>query len=174
MKTHVLLAVVLSMAPSVAHADEAMAIVIDATQIMPREDVHAGAVGGGAEFRVLPDDEPFTASFGTFVAIGQRGEPMRRDVLDVHATMGVKAKKKAFAPYVELGLHVLHVTTHRDEMAFRGTTLGVSAQAGVLGVLGKHTVFRANAGYLGAIAPGTGDDLGAVVLQVGLGYAFDD
>lgn len=173
MRTLVIVSVLLAL-PSVARADEELALVLSATQVMPKEDVHGGAAGVGAEFRVLPDDEPMTASFGAFAVVGERGEPMRRDLLDVHAKFGVKMKRRALAPYLGLGIDILHVTTHRGEMAYRGTTLGISAEAGVLGTIGEHAVVRATAGYLGAIAPGTGDDLGAVVLQVGIGYAFDD
>lgn len=159
-------------APALAEAESA-AIVVDATKILPKDGVHAGATGAGVELRFLPDDECMTASIGGFAAIGDEGAPMRRDVLDVHLQIGVKAESR-IAPYLGLGLDVLHVTTHMEGRSLRGTTLGLSAQAGVLGRIGDRTVFRATAGYMGAIVPGTGDDLAGLVLQVGVGFAIDD
>ena len=42
----------------------------------------------------------------------------------------------------EHGLDVLHVTTHEMDRSLRGTTLGLSAQAGVLGTIGDTLVYR--------------------------------
>ena len=56
----------------------------------------------------------------------------------------------------------------------RGTTLGVNAHAGLMGKVTGQWVYRASATYLGAIVPGTGDDLGGLVLQFGLGRTFGD
>jgi hypothetical protein len=175
MRTILFLSVLL-LIPAAARAEEPAAIVVDATQILPKEGVHAGATGVGAELRFVPDDECMTMSIGGFAAAGDTGDRFRRDVLDVHFQIGVKTKKKSLAPYLGLGVDVLHVTTHVEEtqMSFRGTTLGLSAQAGLVGTLGEHIVVRATAGYMGAIVPGTGDDLSAVVLQVGVGYQMDD
>ena len=39
---------------------------------------------------------------------------------------------------------------------------------------GNKIMDFSTAGYMGAIVPGTGDDLSAVVLQVGVGYQMDD
>lgn len=161
-------------APSVAFADDETAIVIDATLLAPRAGLHAGATGIGAELRFFPDDECLTGSIGGFAAVGQPGTEMRRDVFDVHFQIGIKPEDaKRLVPYAALGLDVLHVTTHQMDGSFRGTTLGVSAQAGLLGRLGDKWIYRASAGYLGAIVPGTGDDLGGVVLQLGVGFMID-
>jgi len=177
MRTRILVVTVLLtglfVVPAPAFAEDPAALVVDATHIAAKRGVHAGANGAGVELRFAPDDEAITGSIGGFAAVGERGDVMRRDVLDVHFQFGIKAKKTAIAPYVGLGLDVLHVTTHVDAMTYRGTTLGISAQVGLLGRIGEHTVFRATAGYMGAIVPGTGDDLGAVVLQLGVGYAAD-
>jgi hypothetical protein len=166
----------LLLAPSLAHADDdETALVIDATMLAPRKGVHAGATGMGAELRFFPDDECVTGSIGGFAAVGEQGAPTRQDVLDVHFQIGMKPEHaKRLVPYASLGIDVLHVTTHEMEESFRGTTLGVSAQAGLLGKLSDKWIYRVSAGYLGAIVPGTGDDLGSVVLQLGIGYMIDD
>ena len=76
---------------------------------------------------------------------------------------------------VELELDVLYMTTRvPDGDSARGTTLGLNAQAGFMGFLGKTWVYRVSGSYLGAIVPGTGDDLGGLVLQAGIGKFFDD
>jgi hypothetical protein len=142
---------------------------------MPKDGVHAGATGVGIELRFVPDDECMTGSIGGFAAIGDEGAPMRRDVLDVHFQVGFKPERPGkIAPYIGVGLDVLHVTTHQMDRSLRGTTLGISAQAGVLGPIGDTLVYRATVGYMGAIVPGTGDDLGGLMLQVGLGFKIDD
>lgn len=162
-------------APSLAAADaESAALLVDATQIMPKSGVHSGAVGPGVELRFVPDDEPVTMSIGGFAAVGERGASLRRDVLDVHFQIGFKPERMKIAPYASLGLDVLHITTHEMDTSYRGTTLGLSAQAGLLGTIGDHAVLRATVGYLGAIVPGSGDDLGGLVLQAGVGWMMDD
>lgn len=166
----------LLLAPSLAHADdEETALVLDATLLAPRAGIHAGATGMGAELRFFPDDECMTGSIGGFAVVGQPGTDTRQDVLDVHFQIGMKPENaKRLVPYASLGIDVLHVTTHTMGETFRGTTLGVSGQAGLLGRLGDKWMYRASAGYLGAIVPGTGDDLGGLVLQLGIGYMIDD
>jgi len=166
----------LLLAPAAAFADEETAVIIDATHIAPRQGLHAGASGMGAELRFL-DDDCMTGSFGAFAAFGQQGTDTRQDVLDVHVQIGVKHDiSRKLMPYMGLGIDVLHVTTHETApaMSFRGTTLGVSAMVGLLGHATDKIVYRATVGYLGAIVPGTGDDLGGVVMQIGLGYMIGD
>ena len=115
-----------------------------------------------------------TASIGAFAAMGAAGTDQRRDVLDVHMQIGLKAERKTLAPYASVGLDVLQITTHRMDTTLRGTTLGLSAQVGVLGTAGDKLMYRASAGYLGAIVPGTGEDLGGWMLQIGVGWRIDD
>jgi len=178
MRTRILVCTITSLlvvpAPAIAD-DESAAIIVDATKIMPRGGVHAGATGMGIELRFVPDDECMTGSIGGFAAFGDEGLPMRRDVLDVHFQIGFKPERPGkIAPYVGVGLDVLHVTSHEMDRSLRGTTLGLSAQGGVIGPIGDTLVYRATVGYLGAIVPGTGDDLGGVMLQLGLGFMIDD
>lgn len=132
--------------------------------------------GGGIDLQILPS-APFTVSMGGWFALGvASGAPERRDVYDFHVQVGLKperTKGTAVAPFLTVGLDVLYVTSYQDKRTYRGTTLGASAQAGIIGYAGDRVFYRAGAGYLGAIVPGTGDDLGGLVLQVGLGYSLD-
>jgi hypothetical protein len=132
--------------------------------------------GGGIELQVLPS-APFTVSMGGWFALGvASGAPERRDVYDFHVQLGLKPEHtqgKPIAPFLALGFDVLYVTSYEDKRTYRGTTLGASAQVGIIGYATDRLVYRAGAGYLGAIVPGTGDDLGGLVLQVGLGYSLD-
>jgi hypothetical protein len=161
--------------PTSAFADDEGAILVDATHILPRSGVHGGGDGIGAELRFLEGHDVMTGSIGGFATVGSEGGPSRQDLLDVHFQIGIKPEHAAhLAPYLGVGLDVLHVTTHTMDADYRGSTLGVSAQGGVIGMLGDKFMFRATAGYLGAIVPGTGDDLGAWVLQVGVGVRMDD
>jgi hypothetical protein len=158
-----------------AHAGEEVAVVVDATHLLPRDGVHAGASGPGVELRFFEKNQAFTGGFGAFAAIGAPGTDTRRDVLDVHTSVGVKPKRSdSIAPYIAVGLNVLHVTTHQPMRTLRGTTLGINAQVGLLGRIGEKLFLRANVGYLGAIVPGTGEDLGGWIVQAGLGLVIDD
>ena len=161
---------------ALADKDET-AILIDGTWLKPR-DGYAASAGMGAELRFVVDNEPFTMSLGGFATLGQQGASGRgRDVFDVHFQVGAKLfgkRMRALAPYVGLGLDVLHITTHEPGMELRGTTLGVMAVGGFMGSIGDRIVYRATVGYLGAIVPGTGDDLGGLVFQLGVGARLDD
>jgi hypothetical protein len=162
-----------------ARADaEETVLAVNYTTILPQDGVHAGADGVGAELRFFDDDEMMTGGFGAFATFGKDGAGERRDVLDVRFMIGMKPEDaKTFAPYAGLGFDILHVTTHvvgADAMTARGTTLGVSAEAGVMGKASRFWYYRASVGYLGAIVPGTGDDLGGVVVQFGVGRMIDD
>jgi hypothetical protein len=169
-------ALVVTAGPGVARADdEEMAIVLAATSLLPR-DGYAASHGVGAEMRFMSDREPLTMALGGFAAVGQqeRGE-LGRDVFDLHFQgAGKLGGSRWLSAYAGLGLDLLHVTTHAPGAEERGTTLGVSAMVGFLGTAGERIVWRAEVGYLGAIVPGTGDDLGGVVLQLGLGARLDD
>lgn len=170
------LALLVLLVPATAHADDAAAVLIDATHLMPQSGVHAGGDGAGAELRFFDDHENVTGGFGAFAVVGAHGTDHRQDLLDVHVSMGVKSKRSEhFAPYLAVGLDVLHVTTYRPmQLDVRGSTLGIDGQAGILGTIGERLVWRASAEYLGAIVPGTGDDLGGVLFQVGLGFRLHD
>ena len=172
----VLLAPIVLAAAGTARADDdETALIVDATMLYPR-DGFAASTGMGAELRFVADDEPFTMSIGGFAAVGQQ-EPgeLGRDVFDVHFQAAAKlGGRRALVPYAGLGFDVLHVTSHDRATTMRGTTLGVSAVGGFMGSVGKRLVWRATVGYLGAIVPGTGDDLAGVVFQLGIGARLDD
>ena len=162
-----------------ARADDAAAIVVDSTllQSLGDRDHISDSAGAGVELRFLPHREMITGSIGGFAAIGQPdGGKTQRDVYDFHFSVGMKPERtrgKILIPFAALGLDVLSITTRDKTQTLRGTTLGISAQAGIMGRIGDRMVYRASASYLGAIVPGTGDELGGLVLQVGLGWLFD-
>jgi hypothetical protein len=169
-----------------AHADEAAALIIDATVIQPlgEEGRVSESDGLGGELRFMPDDECLTMSIGGYGAIGQpNGDKTMRDIYDFHFNVGLKRERTREAhliPYATLGLDVLYMATHEPDgegaamRTLRGTTLGVNAQLGFLGHIGSGFVYRASASYLGAVVPGTGDDLGGLVLQIGIGKLMGD
>jgi outer membrane protein W len=168
-----------ALAPATARADsEETVLAVHLTSILPQEGTHAGADGVGAELRFFDDDEMMTGGFSAFAAFGRQGADERRDVLDVRFHLAMKPEDAGrVAPYAGVGLDLLHVTTHLpgpDAMTARGTTLGVSVEAGVMGKASRRWFYRASVGYLGAIVPGTGDDLGGVVVQLGVGRMIDD
>jgi hypothetical protein len=163
------------LAPVTARADDGGAILVDAAHLMPQQGTTAGGDGVGAELRFLDDHENMTGGFGAFAIVGAHGTDQRRDLLDVRMSMAVKPKSDHIAPYLGVGIDVLHVTTYRTGMLdVRGSTLGFDGEAGILGTLGDKLVWRASAQYLGAIVPGTGEDLGGLILQVGLGWKMQD
>jgi len=132
-----------------------------------------GSAGVAAEVRMLDDDEPFTCALGGFAVVGQAGGAVHRDVIDLHVQVGPRMPGKRWrgiAPYAALGLDVVHVTTHDEMGTTAGSTLGVSATGGLLGVIGERVVYRATVGYLGAIVPGSGQPLGGLTIQLGVGF----
>jgi hypothetical protein len=168
--------IALAAGPGIARADsEEMAIVLSATTLLPR-DGYAGSHGVGAEMRFMSDREPLTMALGGFATVGQQGRgELGRDVFDLRFGGGGKlGGSRWLSAYAGLGLDLLHITTHLPGAEERGTTIGVSAMVGFLGTVGERIVWRVEVGYLGAIVPGTGDDLGGVVLQMGLGARLDD
>jgi hypothetical protein len=168
-----------------AHADDAAALIIDATVIQPLGE--KGRVsesdGLGAELRFMPEDECMTVSIGGYGALGQPNlDKTLRDIYDFHVNVGVKKehdRDSHLVPYATLGLDVLYMATHEPQgegemLTLKGTTLGVNAQVGFLGNIAGGFVYRASASYLGAVVPGTGDDLGGLVLQIGIGKIMGD
>ncbi len=148
-------------------------MVVDSSVLLPQDDV-ADSVGYGFELRMVDRRSPLTMAVGGFAAIGQAdGKKAMRDVYDLHYNVGVKPERtrgKMLIPYLSVGMNFLGVTTREPAgQTYRGTTIGLNAQAGVMGHLGDKWLYRASATYLGAIVPGTGDDLGGVVLSIGVG-----
>lgn len=170
----------LGLLASTAHAGDDVGVVVDGTMIKPlgEEGRVSNSHGYGAEIRMLPNRECFTASIGGFFALGQPdGQKTMRDIYDFHFNIGLKTERSRdsrLIPFVTIGLNVLYMTTHEpDDRKLRGTTLGLNARAGFMGHLTEHWIYRVSGSYLGAIVPGTGDDLGGLVLQAGIGKMFD-
>jgi len=161
-----------------AFADEGAALMVQGTMLSPigEKGRVADSYGWGAEIRIVPDD-PMTMSFGGYAAIGQpdHGKEMRDVYTFCYDVAWTPGKHASVRPFIGAGLDILWVTTRiPDREQQRGTTLGLHARAGVVHALSKRWLIQASASYLGAIVPGTGDDLGGLVLQAGIGKTFDD
>ncbi len=133
--------------------------------------------GAGGDILLLPTSS-WLVQIGGYGVFGQPSTGVEaRDIFDLHLQVGMTpaSRTAAVAPYACLGLDVLSITArdHDKGETARGTTLGVSAQAGVLGRIGARGLVKASGTYLGAIVPGTGDDLGGLVFQLAAGLAFD-
>jgi hypothetical protein len=174
-------AIALAALPGRAVADDT-ALMVNATMVKPigGEGRVSESHGGGGEIVILPGDDVIV-QIGGYGVLGQdvRGKTAR-DIYDLHLQVGLRTggRRAALSAYGALGLDVLAMTTRlaiEDQGArvHRGTTLGISAQVGVLGEIGERALYRVGASYLGAIVPGTGDDLGGLVLQLALGARFD-
>ena len=175
-RTMLALAVLLG-GSAAAHADPT-GLLVNATLVKPigGEGRVTESQGAGGEIMLLPTSS-WLVQIGGYGALG-RAEAGKesRDLFDLHLQVGMTTSRSAaVAPYACLGLDVLAITTrdHDKGETARGTTLGVSAQAGLLGRFGDRGMVKASGTYLGAIVPGTGDDLGGLVLQLALGLAFD-
>jgi hypothetical protein len=174
--------VALALAAGTAHAGgEAGFLVVDSTIVKPigEEGRVSNSLGYGAELRMLDQREVLTMSIGGYFAIGEQdGGKTMRDLYDFHFDIGLKPERTQgdmVIPFLTIGLDVLAMTTREPKgEVLRGTTLGLNATAGLMGHIGDKWLYRANVAYLGAIVPGTGDDLGGVVLQVGIGRAIFD
>jgi hypothetical protein len=179
-KIFVIAAVILG-ASGVAHAREHTVAIVNGTLMTPigeKGDV-ADSYGAGAEARVFENDECWSISLGGFYAMGDRRDGKEaRDVYDFHFDVDLKASSSRSLPrampFIGVGLNVLNVaTTEVDGDRFHGTTLGMNARAGIEGFLSRKLFYSVSATYLGANVPGTGDDLGGLVLQAGIGWAME-
>jgi hypothetical protein len=174
------LALALAAGAPPARADDA-ALMANATLVKPLggEGRVTESRGAGGEIVMLPSD--MIIQIGGYGVIGQHAPgKTARDLYDLHILVGLRTGERnaALSGYGALGLDVLSMTTRlpeeeapRDRVR-RGTTLGISAQLGALGRIAERGLYRVSASYLGAIVPGTGDDLGGLVLQLALGARF--
>ena len=162
-----------------AEADDDLALMATGAWMMPRGDV-GESYGGGGEARMA--DDHLTIGFGARALVGRAPAMRRRDVMDVDFNVGLRLCERceSFSPYVGVGLDILHVTTHEPTRSVRGSTIGLSGHVGLMGRIGDDDdddggwVWRASAQYLGAIVPGTGEDLGGVTLSIAVGKTIMD
>lgn len=163
----------LALTATPAAADDELSLLATGAYLLPRGDL-GEAVGGGAEARIT--DEQLTVGFGATALVGRTPSARRRDLMDVRVDLGLVLCERctSIAPYAALGLDILHVTTHEPTRSLRGSTLGLSAHAGLLGRFAEDWTWRAGASYLGAIVPGTGEDLGGITLSLAVGKQIMD
>lgn len=161
-----------------ARADQT-GLLIDGTLVKPigGEGRVAESSGAGGEIVMLPTAS-WLIQIGGYGVFGRPATGVEaRDIFDLHLIAGMTpaSRSATVAPYAGVGIDILSITTrdHDKGKTVRGSTLGVSAQAGLLGRFADRGLLKASASYLGAIVPGTGDDLGGLVLQLAVGMAFD-
>jgi hypothetical protein len=163
-----------------AGAREKSVLMVNGTWVSPLNDKGkvAESWGNGVEMRICHEDEPWQIGIGGFVAIGaEEKDRAARDIYDLRFNVDLKAKNRnggSLIPFIGIGLDVLNIASHMPSgTTFRGTTLGINARAGIGGWATRSIYYTVGASYLGAIVPGTGDDLGGLVVQLGLGYTLD-
>ena len=178
MRTTVAVLCILAAGSGVALADPT-GLLVNGTLVKPigGEGRVSQSSGAGGEILLLPTSS-WLVQIGGYGVFGSPATGVEaRDIFDLHIQVGMTpaSRTATVAPYACLGLDVLSITVrdHDKGETERGTTLGVSAQAGVLGRIGDRGLIKASGTYLGAIVPGTGDDLGGLVLQLAAGMAFD-
>jgi hypothetical protein len=174
-----LLAIAIVAAGSGAAFADPTGLLVNGTLVKPigGEGRVSESSGAGGEILLLPTSS-WLVQIGGYGVLGRPAAgAVARDIFDLHLQLGMTtaARDAALAPYACLGLDVLSITTRGQEKgeSGRGTTLGVSAQAGLLARFGGRGLLKVSGTYLGAIVPGTGDDLGGLVLQLAAGLAFD-
>jgi hypothetical protein len=175
-------ALALAALPARAAADDA-ALLVNATLLKPigGEGRVSESRGAGGEIVMLTGDDKIVKIVGLGVLGQDVPGKTARDLYDLHMLVGLRTggRRAALSAYGALGLDVLSVTSRlpvadaAGDRVRRGTTLGIAAQLGALGELGDRGLYRVCASYLGAIVPGTGEDLGGRVLQLAVGARFD-
>jgi hypothetical protein len=179
MRAFVLSMLLVILSYGTARADEGAALVLQGTMLAPvgEKGRVSSSYGWGAEIRIVPDD-PLTMSFGGYAVVGRPdgGKEMRDVYSFTYDVAWQPGGNSSLRPFLGCGMDVLWVNTRFPDSddALRGTTLGLHARAGVIHPLSKRWHMQVTASYLGAIVPGTGDDLGGLILQAGLGKSFED
>lgn len=180
MRTCFLLVTVLAVVSgSRAAVADPTGLLVNGTLVKPvgAEGRVSSSSGAGGEILLLPTSS-WLVQIGGYGVFGRPATGVEgRDIFDLHLQVGMTpaSRSATLAPYACLGIDILSITTrdHDKGETARGTTLGVSGQGGVLGRIGQRGLVKASATYLGAIVPGTGDDLGGLVFQLAAGMAFD-
>jgi hypothetical protein len=178
MRTFLVTVILLAAGSGAAFADPT-GLLVNGTLMKPigGEGRVSQSSGAGGEILMMPSSS-WLVQIGGYGVFGQAAPGVEaRDVFDLHLQLGMTpaGRMAPLAPYACVGIDILSITTreHEKGQTARGTTLGVSAQVGVLGRVGDRGLIKASGSYLGAIVPGTGDDLGGLVLQLAGGLAFD-
>lgn len=165
-------------------------VFVHASDMRPRDGVAEG-VGAGVEAALVPwrgtrymdcpsgciqgPYQPAYAGVGAFVTHGVGSEPdTRRDLYRLRVSMGLgKGPTDWFIPFGAVGLDALVVdSVASDRTRHLGPTLGADVRVGVLGTIGDGLMYAVSASYLGAVAPGIGDNAGGLELELSIGWRF--
>ena len=188
-------AVLLATSPVRAN-DTNAGVFVHAVDLRPQNDAAEG-IGIGVEGALVPWSgtrfmdcpsgciqgpyQPVYFGVGAFATRSVGGDTdTRRDLYGLRASIGFgKGPTDWFIPFGAIGLDALIV----DTVSFDGTmsggdtrdlgpTIGADVRAGVLGMLGDRLMYAVSASYLGAVALGTGDNAGGLMLEISVGWRF--
>ena len=182
-------AALLGVSPAEAN-DTNGAVFVHAIDVQPQNGVAEG-IGAGIEAALVPWSgtthmdcpagcihgpyQPVYFGVGAFAThtLGTDADT-RRDLYGLRASIGLgKGPNDWFIPFATIGLDGLIVNTVSSERAHHvRPTLGADVRVGILGMLGDRLMYAVSASYLGAVAPGTGDNAGGLVLEVAVGWRF--
>jgi hypothetical protein len=179
-------------AAAVAHAggDGNGGVFVHGTDLRPRNGV-AESIGVGGDVAFTPWSgtkymdcpsgcingpyEPLYLGAGVFGTHTTGSDTdTRRDLYGLRASIGLGwGPRDWFIPFGTLGLDALVVNTNtQDGSHHLGPTLGADVRVGVLGMVGERFMYAVSAAYLGAVAPGTGDNAGGVMFEIAGGWRF--
>lgn len=175
-----------------AHADpSAGGVLVRAIELRPQHDV-AISDGAGVDVALVPwqgireEDcpsgcietpyvNPLYLGVGAFGTVS-RGDAtqVRRDLYGVRVTAGGGwGPKPWLLGFVACDLDALDVQTNLPGGGHHGgPTLGADVRVGLLGQLGERFMYMVDASYLGAVAPGVGDNAGGLAIEIGVGWRF--
>jgi hypothetical protein len=184
----VVFVVVAASSPALA-GDGNAGMFVHATDLRPRNGVAEG-IGAGVDLAFTPWSgtkymdcpagciagpyEPVYFGAGAFAThtIGSDTET-RRDLYGLRAAIGLGWGPKDYViPFGTVGLDALVVNTNMSDGTHHlGPTIGADVRVGVLGMFGGF-MYAVSAAYLGAVAPGTGDNAGGLLVEIAGGWRF--
>lgn len=179
------------LAASSAHANDTNGgVIVRAIDLRARNGVAEG-IGAGVDAALVPWSgtkymdcpsgciqgpyQPVYFAVGAFATHGLGSDSdTRRDLYGLRASIGLgKGPTDWFIPFGAVGLDAMIVdTAFVDGTHALGPTIGADVRVGVLGMLGDRLIYAVSASYLGAVAPGAGDNAGGLMLEMSLGWRF--
>jgi hypothetical protein len=189
------LALMFATASPVAANDTNGGIFVHAIDLRPRNGAAEG-IGAGIEAALVPwkgtrymdcpsgciqgPYQPVYFGVGAFATHSTGTDAdTRRDLYGLSVSIGLgKGPTDWFIPFCDVGLDARVVNTisadsvSADGVHHLGPTIGADVRVGVLGLVGDRLMYAVSASYLGAVAPGTGDNAGGLLLQASIGWRF--
>jgi hypothetical protein len=153
---------------------------IGGTALLPKTSV-ARAFGGSVGIAMVPSVRArvgfWMPELEAIVAIsdGEAGKTAR-DLFGLRGSMSIGWLPASWiGPFLGVGLDGLVVTSRPPAGSTHGgVTLGADVRAGVQGRIGKWLIYAVTASYVGAVAPGIGDNSGGLVVGASMGWRWGD